>query len=806
MALENFIESHFESAALALPAVYMRYVIGADEPLPLRVAMAVLLGLLSQFLLGDSRASWIAVCAVLLAHAGSAVMFLKAYQLVGSMLLLGAGSAAAIVLPFGSDPMVLAAVGLTAVTAAAVTAFGSAIVHALRADPWKPAISAAVLALAVSQSSQLLPLEEFALARQVTMRFVGQEFDAKASRLALTTIHAQFALGHLGVAYLRSAQLRKNRLMEVGRGSLGAATFVKSVGSFIVLTAAPYMAQRTLFESINEHALRRFVDSVENALRLDAVLADGGALGTAAASNLTVEAHAEGLREVTLTAYRIFERKVFSLPKLALFPAIVYRHPALTTLGLPLALAIDAAKGKVSAYLTERIEHHRRTARRLSSKRSRIEAHDAAHAALIEAANGTSFTREHWAELTLALQSEERTREVLQGLRNWVGWLYWQDVLQPGIECAVAWLLEQGHIGMADLWLYARVLEDGIDAILTRSRKEAQLARLRTDAARLEELANALSAARSERRVNCEFGTDSELGDGVAVAHVRCAYIRGNARLDTGELTLTAGVYALAGPNGCGKSTLLAVVSSCARNGALPPGITLDGRCTASLPSTDLVEVTQRQWCPLHTAPVRWLARGLPGEPSLYAERAAALAVSLRFSGRPSADTEADEVAVLAAQWIDEQEDYCGGLSGGQRAKLELIRAVFLRPACPAVLLLDEIFAPLDPASKAIVMRKIKSFCSDSIVLAVYHPDSAEDGAPTGKDGVPTGSEVEDQAIASPSERASLQRLKGGDASADELCEAGVGGFFDGVLEVQDGTLLPLRSCRQGQSWSPETE
>ena len=47
-------------------------------------------------------------------------------------------------------------------------------------------------------------------------------------------------------------------------------------------------------------------------------------------------------------------RKVFSLPKIALFPAIIYRHPLLTAVGLPVALGVDAAKGKASALLTDR--------------------------------------------------------------------------------------------------------------------------------------------------------------------------------------------------------------------------------------------------------------------------------------------------------------------------------------------------------------------------------------------------------------------------------------------------------------------
>ncbi|CAK0832313.1 unnamed protein product, partial [Prorocentrum cordatum] len=55
-----------------------------------------------------------------------------------------------------------------------------------------------------------------------------------------------------------------------------------------------------------------------------------------------------------------------------------------------------------------------------------------------------------------------------------------------------------------------------------------------------------------------------------------------------------------------------------------------------------------------------------------------------------------------------EREDWYGELSGGEKCKVEFIRKVFLRPRCPSVLLIDEAFAPLDPASKRSVQEKLK--------------------------------------------------------------------------------------------------
>ena len=59
------------------------------------------------------------------------------------------------------------------------------------------------------------------------------------------------------------------------------------------------------------------------------------------------------------TTYRILERRVFALPKIALFPAVVARHPRMAVIALPALLAVDALKGKVVARLSAKVEELR---------------------------------------------------------------------------------------------------------------------------------------------------------------------------------------------------------------------------------------------------------------------------------------------------------------------------------------------------------------------------------------------------------------------------------------------------------------
>lgn len=89
---------------------------------------------------------------------------------------------------------------------------------------------------------------------------------------------------------------------------------------------------------------------------------------------------------------------------------------------------------------------------------------------------------------------------------------------------------------------------------------------------------------------------------------------------------------------------------------------------------------------------------------------------------------------------------------------------VFLRSECPKILLIDETFAPLDPDSKSLVMGKLKDFCSNSIVLVIYHADVKIDEK---------GKEVE-----------------------GEVCVRS-SNFFDGNLHVEDGMLSTRSVCTE---------
>ena len=163
----------------------------------------------------------------------------------------------------------------------------------------------------------------------------------------------------------------------------------------------------------------------------------------------------------------------------------------------------------------------------------------------------------------------------------------------------------------------------------------------------------------------------------------------GRALLDVPALELAPGITALMGPNGAGKSLLLRVLAGLRRPDA--------GRVEAA---GGVGMVFQR--------PVL-LRRSVAGN----------LDFALAAAGRPRAERRAVLPRLLEAGGFSHPHQPARALSGGEQQRLAVLRAL---AAAPAVLLMDEPCAALDPAGAAAVEALMRrSEAAGTRILLVTH-------------------------------------------------------------------------------------
>lgn len=591
----------------------------------------------------------------------------------------------------------------------------------------------------------LLPVDEVVSAYEAVSEFVGVDRLGSASmEMLIVTANVQVPLGYLGIAYIRCAQERQNALLTVGchRSSLSACGYVHLVKHWVLLICVPYVLQRTVTMSIHSHTFGRFRHWTERSLRLHSFFPDGGEEGTllkaVAESNFTVEAYADAINSVVEVSFGILSDKLFTLPKLLLVPGVLATKPWLLTTVLPASMALDIGKAYLSTTLIRRTEALHRELMELASRRRRMELHDMKHEELIQRGHAARFAARRWRELGDKIEDRGMRLQAIQRLRGFVDGVYDQQLLGPCMECALAFLMEVGYITSSDIWLYTSVLNQAIGTLLTRQREQATLANMQTKLGLVNDLARHLARVRGRARPRCDIGLP---GTYARISSLR--YARGQARVHISQLELRAGrIFAVTGENGCGKSTALAIISSCGRRGApLPAGAELLGSdALIVLPSDDVAEISQHFYCPLFTTPMAWLLQQVNDSPAhadgskkhvlearvvnLFGELGLLRGHSVSEQG--SSSGELDRHGLVVDDLHVEKEEWYSELSGGERSKIEFIRKVFLRPRCPGVLLIDEAFAPLDPASRRTVQAKLKEFCSESLVLVVYHGGNSQ--------------------------------------------------------------------------------
>lgn len=488
-------------------------------------------------------------------------------------------------------------------------------------------------------------------------------------------------------------------------------------------------------ENVNGYVHGVFSKEVERSIRLEALFPtdmDGqNLLAAVSGSKHTVESYTDAFNSIVDVCYSLVEHKLFALPKLMLLPGMLWKQPMLVVTVLPISVALDVGRSKSIAMMTKKLEKMVREIQELAQRRTKVEQHDTKQEELIRRGAASTFVKDHWHEIAVDMQSRMLRYSALSSLRAFINALYKQDLLMPGIEILLAWLLEAKLMPSTDIWVYTRVVEDAIDALLTRFRMDATLASMKTKMERVTDLSTRLEQVRARGHATCIV---NEAGGELRVEGLH--FTRGPSHeIKIPQLVLRRGrIYKVTGANGSGKSSLFGVLASCGRQATvLPDGLAIENLDSLVVPSDEVVEVMQQLYCPLFTKPIAWMLQNrqldklAPDELEALEQKIISLSSQMALRGGEDAGDENEAASGLSHEELHEEaDDWYSTFSGGQRVKVELIRKVFLKEKCPGVLLIDEAFAPLDPSSKAVVQKMMKTFCAESLLLVIYHSDTNE--------------------------------------------------------------------------------
>ena len=306
------------------------------------------------------------------------------------------------------------------------------------------------------------------------------------------------------------------------------------------------MFQIIFFGNMNMFAFHCVRDDVHRAIRVHGVFGhDAHLVAMAENSAMGPGAFAVSMDTVVSTTYDIFNRKLFSLPKLMLLPGVIMRQPLLLIQIFPFVFVTDFIKARLVAFVTTTVENLEKEAKDIKAIRQKVEAFDMKNAELLQRSGfgATEFTMKRWEELTIQHQDKKIASELLKRSRTFFQWLQPNFIFVALIDCALAQLIAVGRIVSAEIFVFSRAIEDTVDLLLMRSRAESELATMITEIDKLQELADVWESSQERSLFPCVVDKESAMSQkGVVLENVM--YSRGTALVRVEHMEIPPGIYA----------------------------------------------------------------------------------------------------------------------------------------------------------------------------------------------------------------------------------------------------------------------
>merc|ERR1712194_828976 len=195
-----------------------------------------------------------------------------------------------------------------------------------------------------------------------------------------------------------------------------------------------------------------------------------------------------------------------------LIPGIVAKQPMMMLKIFPLILMSDWIKSTIVAAITAEVEKVNKEVKDLESMRTKVEQYDLKSSELIQRSGHKSvrFTERKWISLTEAIQDKKARTSLMTRSKQYFAGLQRHFIMMALVDCALAKLIAVGKIFAADIFVYARAIEDMINFVLMRSRSETELATMQSSIDVLRELKDIWDESEQRNLLDCSVGTSSD--------------------------------------------------------------------------------------------------------------------------------------------------------------------------------------------------------------------------------------------------------------------------------------------------------
>lgn len=526
----------------------------------------------------------------------------------------------------------------------------------------------------------------------------------------ITMLNMQIGMGFYGNYLLTKVQEKTNLFATIDKGQHDKFISFAYLSAKYVGIAVCYTAVRTLVDGINTYHINQLTSSIQNDIRNDHLTTKENFI-LFSKTNHTTQTYLGDIKTVLNSNNDILLWTSFGIAKLSKIDSLNLE----SYLGIGSIVAIDYFVNNLFQLLITKMQGFSERETKCSSEFVKINEHDKEYAVTILQKNALNYTRNEWDVSQECEQYNSLGNTVLGSSINALIGFYNQDVLYPILHILVAHMSTKGIISLGELFLYTRTLQTFVEVILFKSKNQAEFSKINSAIDRLNELSTHLNSA-EDTISEIDFNVD-KTRDNLLIEDLE--FTRGNkdktTRVSIEKLELLIGkFYAITGANGSGKSSFSTLLQYVIEEISDPSFSVSNG--TITYPSSSIAVIPQKDYVPLKSSLFDLIMH--PSRSSEYSEKT-----------REEFETKMIEYVndfqvfknLITSDSLHQAQEEWKDLSGGQKKKLFLIKHLI---ECPKILIMDELFGPLDPAARGLVMNKIELSClKDSLVMVVWHQD-----------------------------------------------------------------------------------